>query len=511
MKQFFFWVLALSLFCSCQPKKQLPNEFSLHLFQEPGHLDPSIRSGSSANYFFYNTLRGIYRIDAKKGLVPEGGLCNWKDDLTLDCVIEGQAWSDGKLVTPEDYARSFRHLVDPKTGSPRSYLLDNLLNAKKIMDGSLPPEELGVEIVDSSRFEVKFEKRDSEFLYKLASTALYPRHRSHKKDKSGFKNFVANGPYMIESWDFGKEMTLAPNPFYHKGTTSRPKVKFYFIDDEMTAYRLYQRNKLAFLRRIPSKMIDQVSKRKDFYQVPVARFDYLGFGPKMAHQTNLKKALATSIDYKKLKGLLHALGRPGCPSIPHTWVDKVPCFDFDLKKSKEAFQRVSLSRRNRTYNLHVSQMGGGDIKKQAEFYANQWKKHLGIKTRIKQVENKVYISQLRNRPPDIFRKGVGLDRPTCLNALETFSKDNKRNFIQLDSNDYQQILEKMALSKNHEEYRKLCQEGLEFLIDRVLVIPMGEIHFSILASPRFKGWTLNSLNQLDLSQLQLIRSTSVKQ
>ena len=42
---------------------------------------------------------------------------------------------------------------------------------------------------------------------------------------------------------------------------------------------------------------------------------------------------------------------------------------------------------------------------------------------------------------------------------------------------------------------------MDFLMKNYFLIPLGAIHFSMLAKPEFTGWKLNQMNQLDLSNL----------
>lgn len=497
-----FWGLLLFFILSaCHPKVDDHNVFTLHLFQEPPHLDPTSLRSSSASYFFHNMLRGLYRYDSEKGLVEEGGHCHWQSELQLICKIQNQFWQTGESVTADDYVRTFQKLVDPKSASPRSDLLENLINGKAVTQGQLDPKQLGVKASSPQTLQFDFANKDPEFLYKLTSSALLPTHQSGIVTREQYKQFIGNGPYQIKEWKFGKEMNLTPNPHFKKGHPKRPNVRFYFIDDEMTAYRLYLSQKLSFLRRIPSNLITALQNRPDFYQIPMARFDYYGFGERLTKEDNLRKALLHGIDYVKLQKLLHALGRPGCPSIPKVWMDRSPCYSYDLKLAKSYLSKVDPKLLNQSYSLKISQTGGADIKKQAEFIQNQWKEHLGFKVEISQMEDKVFINELKSRPPDIFRKGVGLDVPTCLNALETFSSQGRQNFIHLNLPKYESKLAAMAEEKSPARYRTLCRQAVEMLIDSSVILPMGEMHFSLLASPKFKGWSLNMMNQLDLSQL----------
>lgn len=501
MKHFSLFALILLLLIGCSSQKSNDSIFRLHLFQEPLHLDPALMRGSSASYFFYNTLRGLYRYDAAKGLTAEGGQCLWTSPTNLACQLNDYQWSDGSLVTSADYIRSFQHLVSPQTASPRADLLIHVKNAREIMSGQSPIEKIGVRAHGPKMFTIEFSKPDPEFLYKLTSTALLPRHKNHQSNKKFYKNFIVNGPYKIKQWFFGQKVVLEPNPYYKKGHLKRPMVEMFFIDDEMTAYRLYNSKHLSFLRRVPTQMIPVVQTRTDFFQVPMARFDYIGFGPELQKNKKLRKALAYSINYDQLTRLLHSLGRTGCPSLPHTWMDELHCHPYKPTEAKKLFDSLSKKVRNKVYQLKVSQLGGNDIKKQAEFLQHQWQSLLGLKVEISQLEQRTFINELRTQPPDIFRKGVGLDIPTCSNGLKTFLSDNSHNFMKLSNNNYAQIVKKMAQTSSSSEYKKMCSDAIAILMANFSVIPLGEMHFSLMAHPEFQGWSLNAMNQLDLSQL----------
>jgi oligopeptide transport system substrate-binding protein len=148
-----------------------------------------------------------------------------------------------------------------------------------------------------------------------------------------------------------------------------------------------------------------------------------------------------------------------------------------------------------------STLGGEDHKRATEWMQDQWQKNAGLKTHLEMKENKVYLKDLQNTPPPLFRKGVAPDRPTCLAALETFATWSPENYIQLKDPAYGKILESLAASTKISEQKKLCLEGTRFLMDRHLLIPLGAIQFAILAKEDFVGWKLNQMNQLDLSQL----------
>lgn len=148
-------------------------------------------------------------------------------------------------------------------------------------------------------------------------------------------------------------------------------------------------------------------------------------------------------------------------------------------------------------------MGGEDIRRGVEWFQGQWRSDLKINLELQSREQKMFLAWLKAKPPALFRKGLSLNRPTCLAALETFSKDNAENFIGFKNERFEKILTRLSESHSEEEKKKLCSEGLAILIQEAWIIPLGEIKFTVLVDPKFRGWSLNELNQLDLRGLEV--------
>ena len=493
--------------------------FRFHMPTEPHTLDPSLVTSSDAAYLTHNLQRGLFSYSQKTGLKPEGAReCRFETPVKLVCDLDTSVqWSDGSPVVAEDYVRAFRRLASPKAKNPGVDLLMSVKNAVAAHGGREPVEKIGVSAPSPSQLVIELDTADPEFLFKLSSSVLVPvklpkgmtefpkRQESHK--------LLFSGPYKLESWTPGKRARLAPNPLYKKGNPKRPPVEVIFVDDDQTALALYEQGELTFLRRLPTHLIAAYKQNPGFRQIPVARFDYVGFAGALRESRDLRAALALSADYRELKKLYDALGLPGCPGIPEDSLDRPRCHTFDLKKAREHLARVPESLRKKRLKLGFSKLGGDDVKKGMEWLQHQWKKNLGVRVDLEQMEQAVYIATLKREPPDVFRKGVGLDRPTCLAALETFAKGGSENFLKIDDARFEAhvkaLREATAPDLNSRQAetavssaaRKACGEGLQRLMDEFFLIPLGRIHFTLLARPDFSGWTLNEMNQLDLSDL----------
>ncbi len=463
------------------------NVFRLHLSNEPSSLDPNKQRSSSSSYALSNLYRNLFQYDDEKGLQTDlASSCQRDKKRNLTCKLKSDLkWSDGSPLLAADFIRTYRKIIQFTTQAPRADFLFNLKNAESIYKGKMPAEKLGVTATDKRTLLFEFEKPDPDFEYKLASFLIAPS----KETLNAY-----TGPYQLKEWKRGQKLILSPN-LHYPGHAKRPHVEFLFIEEDSVALQLYEKNELHFLRRLPTLFIPRFKQRADFFFYPVLRFDYLGFGPDLASRPDVRAALTYSLNYTELQKIFSSKGRPGCPGLPDSWFpEKAPCFEFQLKK-------VQITQKTPAFDFLFSSLGGEDHRRATEWMQNQWRKNAKIKTRPQSRENKIFLQTLRDNPPALFRKGVSPDRPTCLATLETFADNSPENYIRLRSAEFSEILAQLAQETKTAEQRKLCKKGVDFLMARHLLIPLGPIHFAMLAKKEFQGWKLNQMNQLDLSGL----------
>jgi oligopeptide transport system substrate-binding protein len=387
-------------------------------------------------------------------------------------------------------------------------LLKNVKNALAVNTGKKPPEEFGIHAESPKKLVIDFEKPDAEFLYKLTYSVLVPVKTDVFPKREDSANAVTNGPYQIVSWTAGRRIRLKSNPHYRSAQTThdvdRPPVEILILDDDQTAMNVYEQGDLTFLRRLPTTYIPAYRKRADFIQIPVLRFDYIGFGRDLQDEPDFRRALSLSADYDELARVLDANGTPGCPGLRADLMEKPTCIKFDLPRAKALFAQLTPESKKKKLRLTVSKLGGDDVKKAAEWFQAQWKKNLGVQVEIEQLEQTVNLQMLKTNTPPIYRKGLHPERPTCLAALEVFGKNGADNFLKIDDPEFESRLQKLesATQKNSKiETRRACTKAIDQLISQARLIPLGRIHFTLLASPKLSGWSLNEMNQLNLANL----------
>lgn len=229
---------------------------------------------------------------------------------------------------------------------------------------------------------------------------------------------------------------------------------------------------------------------------------------------NFRKALSASIPYDELQTLYQSKGTPGCPGIlPSLYLSKNGhkkeqpedfCYHFDLAKAKKFWGQAFSGAKAPGLALLYSAQGGDDHKRSMEFLQAQWLKNLGARIEVSPLENKLFVEKLKADPPDVFRKGIAPERPTCLSGLQYFETHHPENLIGFSNPEFDALLLKLEKAQSQLDKKKLCRRGLHLLLGEAWMIPTGPLHFSLLVSKEWQSWKLNELNQLDLSDLHFV-------
>jgi oligopeptide transport system substrate-binding protein len=155
---------------------------------------------------------------------PIPSLCSaWsvsEDGLTWTFTIaDGRVWSDGAPITADDLVFSVQRYARVDYDFEWFYSMAGIKNWGAVVSGDLPVEDLGVAKVDDHTFTVTTDA-PTPFLPKIF-TLLYvsPKHVVQDRLADGSwalddATRVSSAPYVISSYEKGKEIVMTPNTTY---------------------------------------------------------------------------------------------------------------------------------------------------------------------------------------------------------------------------------------------------------------------------------------------------------
>ena len=181
-------------------------------------------------YQTYNCLADIFAdqmvdLDKDFNVIPATAE-SWSvsdDGLTWTFKLkDGLEWSDGTPLTAYDYEATYRLTASPEHAWDFTWFYSfigpgGIKNWSKVVEGELPPEELGIVAVDDLTLEVTTEGIFSplpgvmNFAFTLQKKALEEHGAFYNNDP---ETSVSSGPYILTEFEPGNRIVVEANPNY---------------------------------------------------------------------------------------------------------------------------------------------------------------------------------------------------------------------------------------------------------------------------------------------------------
>lgn len=174
--------------------------------------DPTLGWGRYGSPLFQSTL---LTLDAGLNVINDlaTGYTVADDGLTWTVTIRDDAmFSDGEPVTAADVAYTF-------------------LKAKESPGLTDVSALAGATAVDDTTVQLKLDKPQSTFIYRLTSLGIVPEH-AHGADYA--QRPIGSGPFTFVQWDKGQQLIVERNESYYGKKPAFEKVTFVFTDEDGT-------------------------------------------------------------------------------------------------------------------------------------------------------------------------------------------------------------------------------------------------------------------------------------
>lgn len=260
-------------------------------------------------------FEGLVRYDAAMA-DPEPGLAErWEvssDGRTYTFHLRpGVSWSTGEAIVAEDFAWSWRRLLEPTNGCEYAAILFYVRNGEAWNTGRLQdPAQLGFRALDATRFEVELVRPTPFFLdlCALPTLAVVPR----RAIESGGDRWLltppvpASGAYQIESWRINDRIRLRRNPRYWDAARTRMEVVDLLpCNNANTALNLFTTRAADIVwdkNLVPADLLDVLVGRADFHTFPVLSSYFLRFNVtrKPFDDVRVRQAFARALDRDRI-------------------------------------------------------------------------------------------------------------------------------------------------------------------------------------------------------------------
>ena len=483
---------------------------------EPETLDPQRVRGVSASNIVRDLYEGLTTVSSR-GEVVAGVAERWEisaDGREYRFHLRPRVrWSNGDLLSAEDFVAGLRRSVDPAIASTYAHMLSPIEGAAQVATGEQPPDRLAVQALDAQTLLIRLNVPTPHFLGLLAHPSTFPIHRGSLAKWGGDfarpGRLVGNGAYALADWVPQGQVRLRRNRHYWNDSgTSIDELEFRPSEDANSELKRYRADELDVTYEIP---LQQAPWLRQHYGQDLHVSSYLGtyfYGfncsrPPFKDNPKLRRALTLAVDRqvivdKVMNGLAlpaYSLLPPGLsgytPQRPE-WADWSR--ERRLAEARRLYAEAGYSEQRPLevelrYNTHE------DHKRIATVVAAMWKQWLGVRTTLLNEEFKVFIQNRNLRKITQLFRAVWIadyDDPTAFTDI--LHSSHGQNDMAYSNPDYDGLLALAAAEADSERRRQHLAQAEQMLLRDQPLLPIYTYTSKHLVKPWVQGWQDNPLD-----------------
>ncbi len=489
-----------------------PMIFRIGNGSEVQDLDPQAVTGVPEHKVIMALFEGLVT-EHPKDLSPMPGLAeSWTisaDGLVYTFTLRPNLqWSNGDPITAPEIVESFRRILSPTLASEYAYLVYNFVaGARDYYEGRLTDfAQVGFKAPDARTFVVTLNHPTPYLLKIMASHYSWwpvPTHIIAKYGPLDRKrlpwtkagNLVGSGPFVLESWEPNKLISVVRNPHYWDAATVKlDAIHFYPTEDLATDERMFRTGQVDMTYELPNTKID--AYRRD-YPESLQIDPYLGVyfyrcntARPPLNDKRVRRALALAIDRESIVKNV-------------TRGDEQPAFAISYPGNSGYTAEARLTGTIADAQRLLAEAGypGGqgcptielvyntsqNHRAIAEAIQQMWRKNLGVNVELRNEEGKVYLDMQHTGNFMLQRGGWIADYLDPHVFFEIWESDSGNNNTNWSNAEYDRLLHAALAAKTDAERYALYQQMDAILVNELPVIPIYYYTKVAARSPKIKG------------------------
>lgn len=497
--------------------------------EEPSTLDPHRADGLPAAHILRDLFEGL-TTESPAGQIIPGAALRWnisRDARTYTFYLRRDlVWSNGEPLNANDFVYSLRRAVHPDTASGSAAALLPIANAREVLAGELPVEELGVSLLDDEfTLQITLTGPTPYFLGLMASPVAYPVNRRNVEafgeqlSKPG--NLVSNGAYTLAEWVPRTRIVLDKNPLFREAADTLVERVFYIpVEEATTEVNLFRVGELDWTSEVPSNQFVWLQKNypDELVISPWTGSYYLGFNltqEPFIDNPSLRMALILAIDREIITDKVTRFGERPSYSLVPPGIDGYVPFTPEYAdwtqgernhEARRLLEQAGYSEEN-PLHIEIRYNTSGNHKKIALAVASMWKQVLGVNASLVNEEYRVFLQNREQKiVTQVFRAGWISDYNDPYSFLELFRTGHRGNDYGYSNSTFDALLDEVGTERVRARRERLMFEAERVLMTDHVIIPIYSYVSKRLVNPHLRGWQPNVLDHHPTRYMYLLRS-----
>ena len=484
--------------------------------EEPETLDPHLAQAVPASHILRDLFEGLTMESADGDIIP-GAALRWnisRDARTYTFYLRRDlVWSNGDTLIADDFVYSLRRALNPETASSAARTLLPVLNAREVLAGDLPFEDLGIALLDEFTLQITLMGPTPYFLGLLASPVAYPVNRKNVEtfgdQFSRAGNLVSNGAYLLAKWTPRVSIELLKNPRFREADgTYVERVIYVPTEDQATEVKQFRSGELDWTNEVPNNQFKWLLQHypNELVVSPWMGSYFFGFNltqEPFIDNPSLRMALILSIDRQIITEKVTQFGeKPSFALVPPGIDGYVPFSpeyaDWSQEErdheARRLYEQAGYSE-EQPLRIEIRYNTSDNHKKIALAIASMWKQTLGVNATLVNEEFRVFLQNREQKViTQVFRSGWISDYNDPYSFLELFRTGHGRNDYGYSNTTFDALLDEAGLERVRARRERLMFEAERVLMTDLVIIPVYTYVTKRLVDPHLRGWHNNVMD-----------------
>ncbi len=463
-----------------------PRFVRIAISSNPQSLDPAMATdvnGGDVCAKLYNGLVRFKGLDVEPDLaetwtVSANGL-DWRFAIRRDVRFQ-----NGREVTAEDVAYSFRRLLDTGTRSKRAWVLEAVES---------------FEAVDSASFAMRLKRPTPAILSLLSMPACYvvPREEVEKHGDQFGRHPCGTGPYRFTRWEDDRAVELARNEDYFEGAPKVEGIIYRVIPEPLTQIALLRRGQLDICE-IPDAQLPAVQSDPELgprlQTVDQLVTVYVAINTERFADTRVRRAFDLAIDKKRIietirAGLATEAAGPVPPALMPGAIGPRP---FDPVEAKRLLAEAGFDSTKPLVLLRSSTRGMLEATEAVAGYLRD----IGLNVTVEPMEFSALRQRVNKGDFDLCLLNWYADYADAENFLAPlFLSSNvgsAGNRARLRDAAVDSAIERLSIPAGPERDQRIL-EAVRLVVDRAPWIFLWYPRTAVAVSPRLEGYSVPAI------------------
>lgn len=428
--------LVLTLFsCAKEQERIFPGYLYVRLKADPTTLDPALIVDVTGARMAAKLYNGLVAFDENLKPVPDIAE-NWtvsRDGLTYTFQLKkGVCFFNGREVRASDFKYSFERVLDPKTRSPRTWVLSRIKGAKDYMAGKAGAVS-GIRVSGDYDLEIELASPFAPFIRFLGLTTAYvvPREEVLKWGADFSFHGSGTGPFVLETWNHNQFIALRANPHYFDGAAKIKGLCYRIIPEDFTALVAFEKGGVDILPEVIfseyRRYVDDPRWKNLIVRSPGLNTYYLGLNCEKEpfDDVRVRRALNYAVDRKKmLEKMMEGRGilaeGPVPPLLRHYAIEQK--YAYDPEKARQLLKQAGYPD---GFSMKIYQTADIENLNLCQVVQN-FLKDVGVRADIVQLEWGTFLETVAKGEAPSFWLSWWADYPDAENFLfPLFHSDNR--------------------------------------------------------------------------------------